>query len=95
MIKAIKNKIFIKRDMPIEKIGSIYVPSNADSLNNQYSGVIVSIGSNIADNDLNVGDRILFKDLAGMEFYVNNEAFYSISDTDILAIILDKNIKIS
>jgi co-chaperonin GroES (HSP10) len=94
MIKAIKNRIFLKKDKYPEKIGIIYIPK----LNGQYAppyvGTIISVGPNIKDKDYKAGLRVLFHDLAGVEFEVNGENIFSIRENDVLAIVDDSNIEI-
>ena len=55
MIKAIKNRIFIKKDELPEKIGSIYVPKTEGQYAPPYSGTIISVGNDIEDSDYKVG----------------------------------------
>jgi co-chaperonin GroES (HSP10) len=94
MIKAIKNRIFLKKDQYPEKIGLIYVPKLEGQYAPPYSGTIISIGSDVIDQDYQVGMKVLFHDLAGTEFEVNCEKIFSIRENDVLAIINDKNIEI-
>jgi co-chaperonin GroES (HSP10) len=94
MIKAIKNRIFLKKDEYPEKIGLIYVPKLEGQYAPPYSGTVISIGSEVEDHDYQVGIRVLFHDLAGTEFEVNGEKVFSIRENDILAIVDDKNIEI-
>jgi co-chaperonin GroES (HSP10) len=95
MIKAIKNRIFLKKDEYPEKIGLLYVPKKEGQYAPPYSGTVVSIGSDIKDPDIKLGSKLLFYDLAGVEFDVDNEKIFSIRENDVLAIILDKNVKIT
>ncbi len=88
MIKAIKNRIFIKKDELPEKIGSIYVPKIEGQYAPPYSGTIISIGGDIEDSDYQIGSRVLFHDLAGTEFKYNDETIFSIRESDVTAIIL-------
>jgi|TARA_R110000822_G_scaffold78416_3_gene187852 co-chaperonin GroES (HSP10) len=88
MIKAIKNRIFIKKDELPEKIGNIYVPKSEGQYAPPYSGTILSVGGDIEDEDIKVGSRILFHDLAGTEFKYNSETIFSIRENDVTAIIL-------
>jgi co-chaperonin GroES (HSP10) len=88
MIKAIKNRIFIKKDELPEKIGSIYIPKTEGQYAPPYSGTIISIGGDIEDADYQVGSRVLFHDLAGTEFKYNNETIFSIRENDVTAIML-------
>ena len=54
MIKAIKNRIFIKKDELPEKIGNIYVPKTEGQYAPPYSGTIISVGGDIEDPDYKV-----------------------------------------
>jgi co-chaperonin GroES (HSP10) len=94
MIKAIKNKIFLKKDEYPDKIGLIYVPKLEGQFAPPYSGTITSVGSEVEDSDYQVGVKVLFHDLAGTEFEFDGEKIFSIRENDILAIVEDKNIKI-
>lgn len=94
MIKAIKNRIFLKKDEYPEKIGLLYVPKIEGQFAPPYSGTIISIGSDIVDDDYKIGTRVLFHDLAGTEFQIDGEKIFSIHELDILGVILDKNIQI-
>jgi len=86
MIKAIKNRIFIKKDELPEKIGSIYVPKTEGQYAPPYSGTIISVGNDIEDSDYKVGSRVLFHDLAGTEFKYNGDTIFSIRENDVTAI---------
>lgn len=86
MIKAIKNRIFIKKDEQPEKIGNIYIPKTEGQYAPPYSGTILSVGSEIEDEDYKVGVKVLFHDLAGTEFKYNGETIFSIRENDVTAI---------
>lgn len=94
MINAIKNRIFLKKDEYPEKIGLLYVPKIEGQFAPPYSGTILSIGPDIKDDDYTVGVKVLFHDLAGTEFEINGEKIFSITELDVLAVVLDKNIQI-
>jgi chaperonin GroES len=94
MIKAIKNRIFIKKDERPDKIGLIYVPKVEDQHAPPYSGTIISIGSAVLDPDYKIGTKILFYDLCGTEFEINGEKILSIKEDEVLAIVENKNIEI-
>jgi co-chaperonin GroES (HSP10) len=95
MIKAIKNRIFLKKDAAPDKIGLLYIQKKEGQYAPPYSGVVISVGSDVTDEDIIVGERVLFHDMAGVEFEVDNEKIFSIRENDIIAIILDKNVKIT
>ena len=88
MVKAIKNRIFLKKDEQPEKIGSIYVPKTEGQYAPPYSGTIISVGNDIEDDDYKVGVRVFFHDMAGTEFEHNGEKIFSIRENDVTAIIL-------
>ncbi len=87
MIKAIKNRIFLKKDEQPEKIGSIYVPKTEGQYAPPYSGTIISVGEDVEDADFKVGVKVLFHDLAGTEFKYNGDTIFSIRENDVTAII--------
>ena len=87
MIKAIKNRIFLKKDELPDKIGNIYVPKTEGQYAPPYSGTILSVGGDIEDTDYKVGSRVLFHDLAGTEFKYNGDTIFSIRENDVTAII--------
>ena len=89
MIKAIKNRIFLKKDEQPEKIGSIYVPKQEGQYAPPYSGIIISVGEDVEDEDYKIGVKILFHDRAGTEFEFQGEKIFSIRENDVTAIILD------
>ena len=88
MIKAIKNRIFLKKDEQPEKIGNIYVPKQEGQYAPPYSGTILSVGEEVEDTDYQPGVKVLFHDLAGTEFEYNGEKIFSIRENDVTAIIL-------
>ncbi len=88
MVKAIKNRIFLKKDEQPEKIGSIYVPKSEGQYAPPYSGTIISVGTDIEDEDYQVGAKVFFHDLAGTEFEFNGEKIFSIRENDVTAMIL-------
>jgi co-chaperonin GroES (HSP10) len=94
MINAIKNRIFVKKDEYPEKIGLIYVPKLEGQHAPPYTGTIISVGPDIIDEDIKVGHRVLFHDLAGTEFMFNDDKIFSIRDVDVIGIITDENYNI-
>ena len=87
MIKAIKNRIFLKKDEQLEKIGSIYLPKTEGHYAPPYSCTIISVGEDVEDADFKVGVKVLFHDLAGTEFDYDGEKIFSIRENDITAIL--------
>lgn len=91
MIKALGNRIFLKKDTLPEKVGSIIMPDVKGQYAPPYSGVIISVGPGVTDEDLVEGCHVAFHDLAGVEFDVNGTTVFSIRENDVTAILL-KNI---
>ena len=58
-----------------------------------YSGMIVGVGDGVEDKDFQIGVKVLFHDLAGMEIKYKDDTILSLRERDITAII-DKNIQI-
>lgn len=94
MINAIKNKIFLKKDQYPDKIGLLYVPKLEGQYAPPYVGTIVACGPSVSDSDYVIGAKVLFHDLCGIQFDYGNETFFSINDSDVIAVIFDKNLKI-
>lgn len=94
MINAIKSRIFLKKDEYPEKIGLIYVPKLEGQHAPPYSGTVISVGPDVTDEDIKVGIRVLFHDLAGTEFTFDDQKIFSIRENDIVAILVDENLKV-
>jgi len=86
-IKAITNRILLKKDEPIKKKGSIHLVKKEGMYAPPYSGVVISIGPNVKNSDIKEGYRITFTDMAGVEFNVNGETIFSIRENDVTSII--------
>jgi co-chaperonin GroES (HSP10) len=94
MINAIKNRIFVKKDEYPDKIGLIYVPKLEGQHAPPYSGTVISVGPDVTDDDIKVGCKLLFHDIAGTEFTFNEEKIFSIRDIDVIGIVMDENLNI-
>ena len=93
-MRAIKNRIFLKKDEYPEKIGLIYVPNLEGQYAPPYSGTVISVGSDIIDEDIKIGNRVLFHDLAGVEFVIDDQKIFSIRDIDVIAVLIDNSLNI-
>ena len=93
MIKPLGNRIFLKQDPQPEKKGDIILLKKEGMHAPPYSGTIIGIGDAVEDKDFQIGVRVLFHDLAGVEFKFNDEKVLSLRERDITAII-DKNVQI-
>jgi|TARA_R110001599_G_scaffold33320_1_gene108027 co-chaperonin GroES (HSP10) len=92
MIKPLGNRIFLKKDPQQEQKGEIILLKKEGMYAPPYAGTIIGIGSEVKDKDYQIGTKVLFHDLAGLEFDHNKESIFSLREQDITAIILDKNV---
>ena len=86
-LKAIKNRIFLIKDSPNQYQGDIYLNKKDCLYAPPYSGKIIAVGNNIKDDDLKIGVRVTFHDLAGVEFKYNGNTVLSIRKNDITSVI--------
>jgi|TARA_R100000479_G_scaffold174482_1_gene122798 chaperonin GroES len=94
MIKPLGNRIFLLKDKQLEKKGEIILLKKEGEMAPPYGGTIIAIGDGVEDKDYKVGMKVLFHDLAGLEFEYNGEKVLSLRERDITAII-DKKVQIS
>jgi len=93
MIKPLGNRIFLKQDPQPEKKGDIILLKKEGMHAPPYSGTIVGIGDAVEDKEFQIGTKVLFHDLAGVEIKYKGETILSLRERDITAII-DKNVQI-
>ena len=93
MIKPLGNRIFLKQDPQPEKKGDIILLKKEGMHAPPYSGTIVGIGDAVEDKEFQIGIKVLFHDLAGVEIKYKGETILSLRERDITAII-DKNVQI-
>jgi len=86
-MKALNNRIFLKKDEDSGKIGEFFVPKKEGVYAPPYTGTIISVGSNVTDHDFKEGTKVAFHDLAGVELNIEGEKIFSIRDIDISAIL--------
>lgn len=87
-MQALKNRVIVKEDAPIEKIGSIFVPYQIKPQMPclAFTGVIVSAGKDVIA-PLKSGTRILFSRFSPMEIAENK--YLCMTEDDVQAIIED------
>ena len=93
MIKPLGNRIFLIKDEQREKKGDIILLKKEGEFAPPYAGTILAIGDGVEDKDYKVGIKVLFHDLAGVEFKYGDQKVVSLRERDITAII-DKNVQI-
>jgi chaperonin GroES len=93
MIKPLGNRIFLKKDEQPERKGSIILLKKGGEFAPPYAGTIIGVGDGVEDKDFQIGIKVLFHDLAGVEIKYKGETIISLRERDITAII-DKNVQI-
>jgi co-chaperonin GroES (HSP10) len=94
MIKPLGNRIFLRKDEQPDKTGEIILLKTDGMYAPPYGGTIIGVGDGVEDTEYQIGVKVLFHDLAGIEFKHHEDTIFSLRENDITAIILDKNIKI-
>lgn len=92
-LKALGNRVFIIKEEQPEMTGSILLIKKDGEYAPPYCGEVISVGKEVTDEDIVVGARIAFHDLAGVEFDFYGQKVLSLRDIDITGI-LEKNVKI-
>jgi co-chaperonin GroES (HSP10) len=86
-MKALNNRIFLKKDNAVLKKGNIHLIKKEGMYAPPYSGIIVEVGPSVKDKDYIKGVRVTFTDLSGIELCINGEDIFSIRENDITSII--------
>jgi len=93
-IKVPHDKLWVKRDDPLDKVGMIFLPESAWS--NQWSGTIVAIGKGEVNKkgtfiptELRVGDHVVVDTGRAVETTWEGEEYLVTREKEILGIILD------
>lgn len=86
-MKALNNRIFLKKDEDSGKIGEFFVPKKEGMYAPPYTGTIVCVGPDVEDPDFKEGAKVSFHDLAGVEIIIEGEKIFSLRDIDITAIL--------
>lgn len=84
-IKPIGERLVVKpSESETKTISGIYLPDNAKE--KQNFGEIVAIGK-IEDQELKIGQRVLYSKYAGTEIELDNENYIILELKDVLAIL--------
>ena len=86
-MKALNNRIFLKKDEDSGKIGEFFVPKKEGMYAPPYTGTIICVGPDVKDLDFREGVKVAFHDLAGIEVMIGDEKIFSLRDIDITAIL--------
>ncbi len=92
MIKPVNDRVVIARDPAEEKVGSLYLPANAQE--KPFRGTVVAIGPGKPNDaggrdpmQVAVGDRVLIGKYTGTEVEVSGEAYVVCREDDILGVL--------
>lgn len=84
-IRPIGERLVVKQTVSETKTNSgIYIPDSAKE--KQNSGEVVAVGK-IEDNEIKVGDRVLYSKFAGTEVELDGEKLIILEKNDVLAVI--------
>jgi co-chaperonin GroES (HSP10) len=86
-MKALNNRIFLKKDEDSGKIGEFFVPKKEGMYAPPYTGTIICVGPNVKDTDFKEGIRVSFHDLAGVEMIIDGKPIFSLRENDITSIL--------
>jgi len=96
MLKPLFDRIVVKRlDLDLSKVGSLYIPSNAQEKPHQGRVVAVGNGKRTKDGGFNppvlrAGDIVLFGKYSGTDVKVDGEECIIMLESDVLAVIDDE-----
>lgn len=95
IIRPLYHRVIVRPDKPDEKYGNIILPPNA--LANPMIGTVVGTGHGILQKDgslkpliVKTGDRVLFHEYSGLEFFINGERFLQMGEDNLVGLIEDE-----
>lgn len=84
-IKPIGERVIIKpQEIETKTSSGIFIPESAKE--KQNTGEVIAVGK-LEDNEIKVGDNILYSEHAGTEISLNEEKLIILEKNDILAVI--------
>ena len=89
MFKPLRDKLFVKRIDDDESEDIIIIPDSAKE--KPVIGEILALGNYVYDEDLQVGDTILFSKYSGADVEIDEEEYLIISEDEILGVIEDES----
>lgn len=91
-LKPLFDRVVIRRDDPVKKIGNILLPDNAQK--KPKRGTVIAVGPGRADQeapaDLKPGAKILLSEYAGHTYDDEGEELVIVNFDDVLAVLGDK-----
>ena len=86
--------IFVKQDLPSDKIGSIVVPDNAKIKPQQGVVIKVGKGSDKFTMDIEVNDRVVFNKKGNIEVVIDEKPYLIVHSQNVIYTINNKNMKV-
>lgn len=84
-IKPIGERLVVKStESETKTVSGIYIPDSAKE--KQNSGEVIAVGK-IEDNEIKVGDKVLYSKFAGTEVELDGEKVIILEKNDVLAVI--------
>lgn len=80
------DRIIVRRDKAVEKIGSIELPKEARE--KPYTGTVLSAGWKV--ERVKAGDRVVFAAFGGMEMPGDDEDVLVMREDDVMAIVVEQ-----
>jgi co-chaperonin GroES (HSP10) len=90
MIKAIDNKIIVEELKRSQTSGGIVIPTTA--VEPQAYGKIISLGEEVADKALKVGDIVVYHKMGGQAISMNNTMLCCVPYPEIYGVLEDEEV---
>jgi chaperonin GroES len=84
--KPTNNRLLVRREPSNDKVGSVYLPDNAQG--SRPFGVVVAVDET-AGYMIQPGDRIVFGEYAGSAIDIDGEALLILDAKDVLGVLED------
>jgi len=81
------DRVLVEQVEAIDKVGDIYIPNNSKVQKNEGIVVAIGPGKNGKRVSLKVGQKVIFRQRAGVDFPFNDKVYLMMSDDDVFAII--------
>ena len=86
-IELRSDRVLVEQVEAEEKVGDIYVPNSFKTQKNEGIVVAVGPGKNGKRVSLMAGQKVIFRQRAGVDFLFNDKTYLMMSDDDVFAII--------
>jgi chaperonin GroES len=92
-MKILKDRVLVKPEEEITKIGSIFLPENIKTKGQSWKGTVIDKGLGLFKNGkyqsipVNINDTIIYDTFAGKPIKINDVDYLLINEAEILGII--------